>query len=167
MQTPPPSPKPAGIRKSAQTDFYGEVMPEFASFPGGPLYYDIKGLSKQLPDGDVKTKVEEITGILSGIFENFEKDGEDIERSVRILPELLAPVKKILEVYNATSGSPMSDTMKDSLDKKVIEILARVKPALENHFESLLENDLLSLNTEIGLLKNIILSEGLQRRPDL
>ncbi len=148
-------------RPTARIEEVTKTITKYAQYPGGDLHHEITQLTQNLSAGPVRTQSLEILATLETIYENFKKDEDDIKKSTHILPSLLGSMLNILRQYATVDGIAGVSRSKEKVETEVLAILQKLSDALKRHLNNLLENDMVSLETEIGLLKSLIRSEGL------
>ncbi|MCB1158963.1 MAG: 5-bromo-4-chloroindolyl phosphate hydrolysis family protein [Leptospiraceae bacterium] len=135
---------------------YKEVMAN-----GEKQLSEIRDISKKIVDPGIKRKVEEITGLIEQIFENFKQDPADIKMSRQFLSYYLDTTMKILRQYNNLSQQKVvSKELTESL-QKVDRLLDSLKEAFEKHYAKLLSNDIMDLDTEITVMEKTMKMEGM------
>lgn len=122
---------------------------------------ELDELNSKIKDDSIKQKIFEIREIIIKIFENFKKDPNDVNISRQFLNYYLESTVKILKKYRELSEQKIITTeLTDSL-KKVESILDTLKNAYYNHYEKLIQNDIMDLDAEVKVLEQTIKLEGL------
>lgn len=122
---------------------------------------EMRSYGMRIRNPEVKRKVYDICGVVERIYENFKKDPKDIKAAKQFLSYYFDAVINILRRYTELSDQPnQSDEVKASL-AKAEGILDSIKAAFETQLGKLLSDDVLDLETEIKVLKNMITMEGL------
>lgn len=134
---------------------------DYRNFPGSGLFFRIVEFASSLPPSPIQKKSQKLISWLDRIYENLKTDRADIEKSKYILPPLLESFLTILDQYNSFEEKIENSNDRRKIEIQVLESLETLHLALRNHLNNLLENNQIALETEIQLLKNLILSEGL------
>ena len=64
----------------------------------------IKGIGREIKNKDVSISIEKICKVMDAIFDNFEKNPNDIKLARKFLDYYLDTVKRIVELYYELSG---------------------------------------------------------------
>ena len=120
----------------------------------------VRQKTRMIKKNDVAEKVQEICRVGLEIFDNLAKHPEDIKKAKQFINYYLDTTEKIVSQYvELSSVKKMTPEIEESL-KNVEEILDSVKDTFEKQLASLLDDDLLNLDTEIKVLKRTMELEG-------
>jgi 5-bromo-4-chloroindolyl phosphate hydrolysis protein len=123
---------------------------------------ELRSYSYRVRNREVKEKIEGICVVVDKIFDDFKKNPKDIKRARQFLSYYLDATLKIIRKYVELSAREViSEEVKTSL-QRVESMLDTIKNAFEVQYANLLKDDVLDLDTEIDLLKNMIKMEGLE-----
>ncbi|HNR88989.1 MAG TPA: 5-bromo-4-chloroindolyl phosphate hydrolysis family protein [Spirochaetota bacterium] len=122
---------------------------------------EMRSYGMRIRNAEVKRKVYDICAVVERIYDNFKKDPKDIKAAKQFLSYYFDAVINILKRYVELSSQPVqSAEVKASLEKAE-GILDSIHRAFEAQYDKLLRDDVLDLETEIKVLKNMITMEGL------
>lgn len=120
----------------------------------------VRQKTRMIKDNAVAQKVQDICKIGMEIFDDLKKHPEDIKKAKQFINYYLDTTEKIVNQYVELSNKrTITAEIEESL-KKVEEILDSVKDTFNKQLQSLLDDDLLNLDTEIKVLKNTMKMEG-------
>ncbi len=127
---------------------------------------ELRSYSYRVRNREVKEKIEGICVVVDKIFDDFKKNPNDIKKARQFLSYYLDAALKIIRKYVELSGREViSEEVKTSL-QRVESMLDTIKNAFEVQYANLLKDDVLDLDTEIDLLRNMIRMEGLEEKQE-
>ncbi len=122
---------------------------------------ELDELNSQIKEESMKRKILDIREIIIKIFENFKKDPDDVKVSRQFLNYYLDSTVKILKKYIQLSDQKVISTELTESLKKVESVLDSLKLAYQNHYEKLIQNDIMDLDAEVKVLEQTMKLEGL------
>jgi len=114
----------------------------------------------------IHRKIDEIIAVIDMIFKNLLNDPDDYKQVRRFADFYLPPTIKLLHTYDrfgqsGAQGENITGTM-ERIDTALDTILVSYK----KFFDSLFENQALDIETDISVLENMLIREGLLRNSE-
>ena len=121
----------------------------------------LRKAAKAITDKAAGAKVAEIAKLVERILDDIRKDPKDLRNARQFLGYYLDATIKIVERYVELSAQGLKDRSVQASLRKVEGMLETIRAAFEKQLAMLLSDDVLDLDTEIGLLEKTIRMEGL------
>ena len=121
----------------------------------------LRKAAKVIGDRSAATKVAEIAKLVERILDDIRKDPKDLRNARQFLGYYLDATIKIVDRYVEISAQGLSDASVQASLRKVEGMLETIRAAFEKQLARLLSDDVLDLDTELGLLEKTIRMEGL------
>ncbi|WP_439815957.1 5-bromo-4-chloroindolyl phosphate hydrolysis family protein [Zavarzinia sp. CC-PAN008] len=147
--TPAPAAQPA-TPATADTSFAAELTQEARR-----KLARLEDLLPRIRQPDIARRTERIITLAEGIVANVERDPGDANRARRVLTFYLDSVIKIVDhALVIASQGPEHESL-----KRIPAALADVEEVMRHHGDRMLENDVLNLDTELGVLEQTLKAE--------
>lgn len=121
----------------------------------------IKGIGREIKNKDVSISIEKICKVMDAIFDNFEKNPNDIKLARKFLDYYLDTVKRIVELYYELSGKEVYTDKEREILEKAEGILNQIETIFQKQLGKLQEGDYLDLETELEVLETTMKMEGI------
>ena len=121
----------------------------------------LRKAAKAITDKTAAAKVAEIAKLVERILDDIRKDPKDLKNARQFLGYYLDATIKIVERYVELSAEGLKDQSVQASLRKVEGMLETIRAAFEKQLAMLLSDDVLDLDTELGLLEKTIRMEGL------
>lgn len=121
----------------------------------------LRKAAKVISDPKAAAKVAEIAKLVERILDDIRKDPKDLKNARQFLSYYLDATIKIVDRYVEISAQGLSDASVQTSLRKVEGMLETIRAAFEKQLARLLSDDVLDLDTELGLLEKTIRMEGL------
>lgn len=120
----------------------------------------IRNNTRMIKNNDVAEKIQEICRVGVDILENIKQHPEDLRRAKQFLNYYLDTTEKIVKQYVELSQKrDKNDEINESL-AKAEEVLSTIGDTYKKQLHTMMENDVLDLNTEIEVLRKTMKLEG-------
>jgi len=153
---------PAGKTKSLELGA-GVDPEEFreALAGGEKALLALRKSAKAVADKAVAVKVGAIADLVERILDDIRKDPKDLRNARQFLSYYLDATNKIMDRYVGLSAQGLGDEAVKASLRKVEGMLETIRAAFEKQLTRLLSDEVLDLDTELGLLEKTIRMEGL------
>ena len=121
----------------------------------------LKGIGREIKNKDVSISIEKICKVMDAIFDNFEKNPNDIKLARKFLDYYLDTVKRIVELYYELSGKEVYTDKEREILEKAEGILNQIETIFQKQLGKLQEGDYLDLETELEVLETTMKMEGI------
>lgn len=155
--------KPKEIEKFVSTGITSKMVEKVIS-EGYEKLKEIRSYSFRMRNQDAKKKVEEIIKVGKKIYDNFREDPKDIKAARQFLNYYMEATIKIIKQYVELAEKRIDTEDVQKTLEKAETILDNIKNAFEVQLSKLQEDNVLDLDTEIQVLKNMIKMEGLEKK---
>lgn len=124
---------------------------------------EIKKAMENIHQQDVKGKAAKILTAIDKVFEYLEKNPEKVKTARKFFSYYLETTAKLLQKYEEleASNEDVNSAEIEAALKKIENVLGSIIAAFEKQLTSLLENDIIDIESEIALMENTIKMEGL------
>lgn len=120
----------------------------------------LRSLAREARDKNVGTKILAICALADRIFDNLRDDPRDIRVAKRFLDYYLDATVFIVERYLDLSLRDSNSPELRALMPKFTDLLNTIHTTFEKQYKNLLRNDVLALDTEMTVLKQMMETEG-------
>lgn len=121
----------------------------------------IRDIGREIKNKDVSISIEKICKVMDAIFDNFEKNPNDIKLARKFLDYYLDTVKRIVELYYELSGKEVYTDKEREILEKAEGILNQIETIFQKQLGKLQEGDYLDLETELEVLETTMKMEGI------
>ena len=155
-------------RKMTLSDRLTEIAPQIGMAPeemaalmeeSRDKIADLRRVNIEL-DGEAHDRVERIADWADRIIAGFTDDPEDVHRSWNFLHHYLDATVEVVRQYRELKRKRAGERVRDVLDK-VEETLAEIEDVFSRQYQRNLDNEALSLDVDIDVLRRMMRSEGL------
>ncbi len=126
----------------------------------------IKKKNEEISDEDVSAKLQRIEDLTKEIFDVALVKEREVKDVRRMLNYYLPTVIKLLEKYTELSERTYSGENIASSVEKIRQMLGNVVVAFEKHLDGMYSQEAMDIDSEIMVLEQILLSEGLLEKKD-
>jgi 5-bromo-4-chloroindolyl phosphate hydrolysis protein len=121
--------------------------------------------AKGIKNAAVGAKVEGIAVMVKRVLDQIRKDPHNLRNARQFLGYYLDATGKIVARYAELSAQGLQDSDLQASLRRVEGMLDTIRAAFEKQLARLLSDDVLDLDTELGLLEKTIKMEGLGEDP--
>ena len=120
----------------------------------------IRDTGKAIKNEEARLSIEKICRVMDDIFDNFEKNPDDIRLARKFLDYYLDTVKRIVELYADLSGKEIYTGKEREVLAKAEKVLGQIEDTFHQQLGKLQEGDYLDLETELEVLETTMKMEG-------
>ncbi len=121
----------------------------------------IRSCNDAIPGEEISEKISRMELVIARIFERVEKHPESIEDIEKLMEYYLPTTVKLLEAYAELSAQPVQGDNIKSSQKEIEATLDTLNEAFERLFDSLFQDTMWDVSTDISVLKTLLAQEGL------
>lgn len=121
----------------------------------------IRACNDRLPGEEISGKISRMELVIARIFERVERHPENIEDIEKLMEYYLPTTVKLLEAYAELSAQPVQGENIKSSRKEIEATLDTLNEAFERLFDSLFQETMWDVSTDISVLKTLLAQEGL------
>lgn len=122
--------------------------------------YLIRQKTRMIKKNEIAQKIQDICKVGMEIFDYIKKNPKDVKKAKQFINYYLDSTEKIVSRYiDLSNMKNISPEVEKSLIE-VEEILNSIEDTFKKQMDSMLDDDLLDLDTEIKVLKNTMKMEG-------
>jgi 5-bromo-4-chloroindolyl phosphate hydrolysis protein len=121
----------------------------------------LRALVIKIDNKSVKEKADAVCGMIEKILETVKRDPKDLKPARSFFNYYLDTTMNILLQYNEIFRQNIRSEETEEVIEKVKSVLGKLEQALEQQRKQLLENNILTLDTELAVLERTIEMEGL------
>ena len=129
---------------------------------GNNYLQTINTLLAKLGDGPVREHTIELAGRGKKILNFIATNNADVRQTKRFADYYFPTAIKLIESYIEFAAHPSGGSGIRETAAKIDGVLASINAAFEKHYETLYEEKLLDVNTDITVLKGMLQSAGLE-----
>jgi hypothetical protein len=156
-----------GRRPPARVEFGGPGEEELgeAVKEGEAKLAELRSSGRSIGSPAIGAKVEAIASVVARVLAQIKKDPRTLRNARRFLDYYLDATIKIVARYATLSAENLHDAEIQASLQRAEGMLETIRAAFEKQLALLLSNDVLDLDTELGLLEKTIKMEGLAEGP--
>lgn len=121
----------------------------------------IRACNDAIPGEEISEKISRMELVTARIFERVERHPENIEDIEKMMEYYLPTTVKLLEAYAELSAQPVQGENIKSSQKEIEATLDTLNEAFERLFDSLFQETVWDVSTDISVLKTLLAQEGL------
>jgi 5-bromo-4-chloroindolyl phosphate hydrolysis protein len=122
---------------------------------------ELRAGARSIQDPAVGAKVEAIAAVVARVLDQIRQDPRTLKNARQFLNYYLEATIKIVARYATLSSQHLRDADIQASLRRVEGMLETIRAAFEKQLALLLSNDVMDLDTELGLLEKTIKMEGL------
>ena len=150
---------------SRGTDGERRLTPEAeAVVEAGRAYVrKIRSCNDAIPGEEISEKISRMELVTARIFERVEGHPENIEDIEKLMEYYLPTTVKLLEAYAELSAQPVQGENIKNSQREIEATLDTLNEAFERLFDSLFQDTMWDVSTDISVLKTLLAQEGLSK----
>ena len=121
----------------------------------------IRSCNDAIPGEEISAKISRMELVIARIFERVEKHPESIEDIEKLMEYYLPTTVKLLEAYAELSAQPVQGENIKNSQKEIEATLDTLNEAFERLFDSMFQDTMWDVSTDISVLKTLLAQEGL------
>ncbi len=121
----------------------------------------IRACNEAIPGEEISQKISRMELVVARIFERVERHPEGIEDIEKLMEYYLPTTVKLLEAYAELSAQPVQGENIKSSQREIEATLDTLNEAFERLFDSLFQETVWDVSTDISVLKTLLAQEGL------
>ena len=121
----------------------------------------IRACNEAIPGEEISEKISRMELVIARIFERVERHPENIEDIEKLMDYYLPTTVKLLEAYAELSAQPVQGENIKSSQREIEATLDTLNEAFERLFDSLFQETVWDVSTDISVLKTLLAQEGL------
>ncbi|HTX72848.1 MAG TPA: 5-bromo-4-chloroindolyl phosphate hydrolysis family protein [Rectinemataceae bacterium] len=155
----------SGRRLSVKLDGVDEGDLREAISAGESKLAELKTAARSIHDKTVAAKVEAIASVVARVLGQIRREPKNLRNARQFLGYYLDATIKIVGRYVYLSSQNLKDGEIQTSLRRVEDMLETIRSAFEKQLARLMADDVLDLDTELGLLESTIKMEGLGDGP--
>ncbi|MCI8465735.1 MAG: hypothetical protein HFI63_07760 [Lachnospiraceae bacterium] len=121
----------------------------------------IRACNDAIPGEEISGKISRMELVIARIFERVERHPENVEDIEKLMEYYLPTTVKLLEAYAELSAQPVQGENIRSSQREIEATLDTLNEAFERLFDSLFQETMWDVSTDISVLKTLLTQEGL------
>ena len=146
-------------KQQPEADEAGEC--ERAIAEGRDYLWQIREENRAIPGEEFSRKLSRLEEICAKIFDHVEAHPQKLPDIRKFMQYYLPTTLKLLKAYREFDGQPVQGENVTKVKAEISDTLDTINTAFENLLDSLFQDDVMDISTDISVLETMLAQEGL------